>query len=594
MTAEKQIHPLELEAAELMRKGYEIRVNDVSLSLELTYKSLAIAATLEHGNLQASARSQLGLLKMIQGEFDEALTLSHEALAYFEKSDDSRGIANAKYNIAGVHYKTDNYHLGLQYLLDCLWIYKELHDRHNEARVLKSMGTIYEYFGDMDNAIESYLKAIELGRLINDPNLESNAYNPLSGIYLKRGDYDLARAIIDKSIEIKEQTQDLRGSAYALYGRGKVNLCQKKYDEAIADLSQSLSIHQTMGDKLGAAMALNKLGVTYLESKQYPEAEEFLLKALQTADDYDIRFIRFKGCHNLYLLKRAQGKVQEALEYLERYMAIKESVINRHTSNVIKSYETISKVEALEREAKAQRDRTEIIENKNAELDSFFYRVSHDLKGPISSLLGLHNLIKMEVQDEKAQYYFDLYQSQITRINNIVMDLIHLTRMGHQEESKVKIDFATLMDECILSYHYLDNYNTIRFVKEIDNSIEFYSQWAIVNTILQNLIENAIKYARPAKDPFVRIAIAAATDHVIIQVEDNGLGISPEHQAKVFSMFFRGNHRTQGTGLGLYILKRAVERLDGHVSFVSQSNVGSTFTIRLPLRRNPAFGKPTA
>jgi signal transduction histidine kinase len=580
---EENTQAAEKEAMSLLRKAFKLRVNDPSESIKLTQLSLELAKTHEFNELIAKAKSQLGLLYMIQGDFENALVVSTEALVHFEREQDSKGIADAKYNIAGVHYKTDNYHLGLQYLLDCLRIYRQLDDVYNEARVLKSIGTVYEYFGDTENAIDTYLKCIDAGRLANDPNLESNAYNPLSGIYLKRGDIPLALATIEKSITIKDQTGDVRGMAFALYGRGKIRLKQQRYKDALHDLSEALRIHKDAGEKLGIAMCYNKLGLLFYESQNYEEAKKYLLLALSVADQYNIRFIRFKACHHLYKTFRANGEVEESLNYLEKYMAIKETVINQHTYNVIKSYETIFKVENLEREARAQRDRTDIIEKKNAELDSFFYRVSHDLKGPISSLLGLHNLIKLEVQDKHAQRYFDMYQTQITRINNIVMDLIHLTRMNHQEEHNVKIDFESILHDCIHAYHYMDNYNSIEFIMEIDPHIQFHSQWAIVNTILQNLIENAIKYARPNKNPYVRINIVQEENEIVIRVADNGIGIPVVYQPKVFNMFFRGDHPVQGTGLGLYILKRAVERLQGKVTFVSESNVGSTFTVNLPL-----------
>jgi signal transduction histidine kinase len=194
-------------------------------------------------------------------------------------------------------------------------------------------------------------------------------------------------------------------------------------------------------------------------------------------------------------------------------------------------------------------------------------------------------MIQLEVQDANARRFFDMYQTQIHRINNIVMDLIHLTRMNHPEEHKTKIDFKALADECIQTYHYLENFKKIHFIAEIEEDLEFHSEWAIVNTILQNLIENAIKYARPTKNPYVRISIRGTGENVLLMVEDNGMGIAPEHQEKVFNMFFRANELTQGTGLGLYILKRAVERLDGQVNFVSTPNVGSTFTVLLSGRK---------
>jgi len=166
------------------------------------------------------------------------------------------------------------------------------------------------------------------------------------------------------------------------------------------------------------------------------------------------------------------------------------------------------------------------------------------------------------------------------------MDLIELTRMNHTQDSRVKINFRASLDDCINAYHYLENFKYITFIKEIDESIEFYSEWAIVNTILQNLIENAIKYARIDREPFIRVAISRENDDFLkIIVEDNGMGIRDDFKAKVFNMFFRANDRVQGTGLGLYILKRAVERLKGDVTFESDVKTGSVFRILLPLNQ---------
>src|SRR5258705_8614823 len=116
------------------------------------------------------------------------------------------------------------------------------------------------------------------------------------------------------------------------------------------------------------------------------------------------------------------------------------------------------------------------------------------------------------------------------------MGLIGLTQMKHLEDIRVKIDFPSLVDECIQSYGYFENFKDIKFIKDIDPTLEFYSEWAIINTILQNLIENAIKYSR-TENPFIKISIKNEVDKIRIAVEDNGQGIDETHQAKIFDMF---------------------------------------------------------
>jgi signal transduction histidine kinase len=223
---------------------------------------------------------------------------------------------------------------------------------------------------------------------------------------------------------------------------------------------------------------------------------------------------------------------------------------------------------------------TKIIEEKNAELDAFFYRISHDLKGPVSSLLGLFNIAKMDVSDKTALDYFDKQSKQVERLDNVINGLINLTKLNADDIHKVPIDFSKLVDECIASFQSHSNFKSLTFKKDIER-IQYNSEWSLINAILQNLIENGIKYAG-RNEPFVKIEVKLVDLQVIIQVSDNGQGISPEHHARIFDMFYRATEQSTGSGLGLYILKRSVDKLGGIIEVVSQPGKGSTFKVTLP------------
>ena len=312
-----------LEAADLLKKAYALRVNNLEGSILLADRASQMAKQLNDEELLAESWNQLALFNMILGKFEESKAFSIKALTFYEKTNNLKGIADAKYSLAGVHYKTDHYHLGLEVLLDCLYIYRTLQDHFNEARVLKSIGTIYEFFGDEENAINAYLSAVEAGRLAGDPNLESNAYNPLSGIYLKRGLTDLALSTIEKSISIKQETKDIRGLAFALYGRGKIFLKLGKIPEGKRDLMHCLEIQHQQGDKLGIAMAYNKIGMMFLHLGQLDQAKENLINARKLAEEYNIQVIRYKTLYNLHLVARAENNLVEALYYFNKYITLK-------------------------------------------------------------------------------------------------------------------------------------------------------------------------------------------------------------------------------------------------------------------------------
>lgn len=572
-------HP-EIDA--LLAKAYDQRGNNIHGSIALANLALERCHDVQYPKGKAKAETYLGLFYLVQAEFDLARKLTESALTYFTEANDAKGIADANYNLASIFYRSNDYHKGLQLLLESLKCYRELNDLRNQARVLIPIGTIFEYFGDYQNAVTVYQQCIEITKEINDPNLESNAYTPLCGIYIKRNEIEQALNLIEKSIAIKKETGDNRGLAFAFYTRGKAYLRKKDLDLALVDFNTALSITTKANDRLGEGMVLNKIGTVYFEKKDFREARKCFLEAEAVARKFNITFVLARAHHNMYELCKAENNPADALAYLERSIAMKNAVVNKQTYNIINSYDALLKIEVLEHEKRLQKEKTSIIEKKNSELDSFFYRVSHDLKGPIASLLGLHNIVQLDIKDKAARTVFDLYHGQVMRMNNIVMGLINLIETRNTNALRVKIDFEKLVEECIQSCHYLNQSSRVNFKKEIAQ-VEYYSEWAIINTILQNLIENSIKYARPEKEPFVDIRIFATQRSLVIRVEDNGQGIPEEQIGLIFNMFYRANTSAKGSGLGLYILNRAVERLQGVIEVKSKLHEGSVFTVNLPL-----------
>jgi signal transduction histidine kinase len=572
----------ERQLLNLLEEANKIRVFDLEGSIQMAFDVLEKARLIPNNTIVAQSQNLLGLFFMVKGEYENSRLYSNEAFDYFKSIDEKKGMADAIFNIASTYYKTDNFHKGLMLLLQCKQLYGEIEDHGNIARVLKSIGTIHEYFGDTNKAVATYEQCVESARIANEPNIESNAYNPLSGIYLKRHELAKAMEMAEKSIAIKLGTKDERGLAFSIYGRGKVYLKTNQYEKAIIDFLESLRLHQKMGDRLGEGMSLNKLGESYYFLEDLNKAIYYLDAAVNIGVKFNISLIIYKANYTLYLTYKKQGNLEKSLACLESYNLIKEAKIFARTAEVITSYEALFELEKLERETKAQKELYQIIESKNEELDSFFYRVSHDLKGPINSLLGLYTIIRNEEFGDAALRYFNLYNSQVIRLNTIILDLINLTQMKSNQVNNVKIDFNKITKECVESYSYYESFKRIQFIYDIEEGLDFYSQWVIINTILQNLIENAIKYSREDVESFIRISVNREGKMLYIKMEDNGMGISEENQSNIFNMFFRVNSHVEGTGLGLYILSRAVQRLKGEVKLKSDLGKGTTFIVALP------------
>jgi len=218
----------------------------------------------------------------------------------------------------------------------------------------------------------------------------------------------------------------------------------------------------------------------------------------------------------------------------------------------------------------------------NAELDRFVYSASHDLRAPLMSVLGLLNMIKVDSDKTKMDKYLHLIECSINKLDNFITDIIHYSRNSRMDIMPSKIDFHALVKESIESLKYMDDAEKVSSIISIQDAIPFYSDHSRLLIIFNNLISNAVRYHDKWKDSFLKIEIVIFDDKTEIQFTDNGVGIAEEFLDKIFKMFFRASYESKGSGLGLYIVKSTVEKLNGKVSVKSKLGEGTTFFIEIP------------
>ncbi len=273
---------------------------------------------------------------------------------------------------------------------------------------------------------------------------------------------------------------------------------------------------------------------------------------------------------------------QEFYKGEERVFEIKTFPIKK--SNKIKGVSVfIEDITELKKSQIKLIEKNRDLEKLNRELDSFVYRVSHDLRAPLTSILGLINLMKLEKDRDKLQEYITLQEKSITKLDQFIRDIINLSRNSRFGVTVSKIDFGKLVNDIFEDQIYAPFAKKVKPILEIEEGLSFYSDKQRLNVILSNLISNSFKYANPYRDdPYVKVKIRTEGGEGIIEVSDNGIGISDLHIPKIFGMFFRATHKLSGTGLGLYIVKETVEKLEGTVSVKSEKQEGSTFTVTIP------------
>lgn len=229
------------------------------------------------------------------------------------------------------------------------------------------------------------------------------------------------------------------------------------------------------------------------------------------------------------------------------------------------------------------REKNEDLVHVNEELDRFVYGLSHDLKAPIASLNGLVDLARRDTNPENKEEYLSMMQLALNKQERFIKGIVNFSQNKWSDVKQEKINLTDLIDQVIAVHKYMPDAANIVFEKKIAADSIFCDPIRL-EIVLNNLVSNAIKYHDPEKkNRFVSIATSMINDHVIIEVQDNGVGIDEESQSKIFHMFYGSKGR--GSGLGLYIVSETVAKMNGKIRVSSLKGVGSTFTITLPDRR---------
>ncbi len=219
----------------------------------------------------------------------------------------------------------------------------------------------------------------------------------------------------------------------------------------------------------------------------------------------------------------------------------------------------------------------------NNELDEFVYRASHDLRAPLASVLGLINLAKKETDVKVIQEYISLKERSVLKLDALIKDIVEFSKNAHLELRNEKIDFADIVNNSIDLHRFFENSQQVAKTFELNGDEEFYSDEFRIEIILNNLISNAIRYTDLEKsDPTINIKITIGKKDCVISIFDNGIGIENEQLDKIFEMFHRGIDQNTGSGLGLFIVKETVERLQGEIDVSSEPGAGTTFTVTIP------------
>jgi ligand-binding sensor domain-containing protein/signal transduction histidine kinase len=233
--------------------------------------------------------------------------------------------------------------------------------------------------------------------------------------------------------------------------------------------------------------------------------------------------------------------------------------------------------------------RTQRLSDALRELETFLYRASHDLRGPISSMLGLIGAARLEKDPIRYnKMYTDFLQRTVLALDRTLQKLLQKHTIEKKKIYPERINrgtFLILLEEILdeIPFYRPDDFNL-----SLEDDLHLETDRMLLGIVLGNLLENAFFYSEPSPDKKVQLAVRQSDNMVIISVEDHGPGIKHELRDKIFTMFYRGNERSNGNGLGLYLVRNVLDKIHGSISLDTEEGKYSRFIVTLPKHNQAA------
>lgn len=360
--------------------------------------------------------------------------------------------------------------------------------------------------------------------------------------------------------------------------RSELQVLDSLKDTLQVIITQSTATHFTYMNPEG----LNKFRIDGLEDLQYFPRKHFF------ADNETYYYVKMK--------LSACGKIQSEKFLFKRtdqtnFWGLLTSIERIVNGEVIYDEVILDISREIEQEHKLT-EKTYLLEKVSSELDRFIYSASHDLRAPVSTMLGLLSLMKVESKHENDKY-ISFLEDSLVKLDVHIRKLSLFSKITNERMAVQEIDMHTLITETVKEFAVHENFKKVKLKLVVAANSTFNSDYAKVKSILFQLIKNAYDFADLSKsEPFLSINVIDLLDEIRLEMLDNGIGIEDAIISNVFKMFYRGSTKSQGAGLGLYLVREALTKIQGTIELQSDLGKGTSIVVRLPKHQMIQNSKP--
>lgn len=567
-------------------------------------------------NLIGKLWTTQGDLLFQAGNYEAALEAFTQAGNILEQESDNSGVAITRAWKGRIYLQRCAYLSALQNLIQGLDLATATNNKAVIGRLLEDLGYLYVERGENLRALNNLLRAVQYARENNDWRTLAGAKEKLCRVYTNLENPAFALDVGGQGLSISREYGLRSEEAQVLTSLAVAHQSLKEYSQAHAYLQEALQIAEEIGLPFEECRAWLSDGLVLLDEKLPAKALESLTSALTLAEEIQARGLQIL-CHQaLSTGHRQVDQFQPALEHYEFFHELKEKAFDEESESKLKNLEVIYQVESVRRETEIEQDkiqslRQEVEERSRVQqdlqdsntqlqreialheqlindLNAFTRMVAHDLKTPLQSIAIIAHLLQLQVEkmpsNDQAMKLITQLQQTYQKSNMIIQELLTLASLRSQEIEPEPFDMDSVMHEVLKRIDFL--------VVQYKAEIHLPAQWPIVKghapwieEVWTNYLNNAIKYG--GIPPVVQIGASPLDDGMVkFWIQDNGEGIKPEDQSRLFIDFSRldGNHQPDGHGLGLSIVRRIIEKMGGKVGVESRGHLGegSRFWFTLP------------
>lgn len=609
-------------AKQEIEQCWKLRQTDSKKAISCCYKSLHNLGS-NQPNIECKLLNYIGVLYLNSANIDSAYIYFRKALNKSFTVNNHIETAYAYNNLGDYYIEISNYLLATENILKSYKIFKEQNYEEGVAYNLLNLSEIYTKQNKYETALDTLAAALKIRESINDLKKIALTKRRIVLIYLLQNELEAAENLLEEIFNTKliEENPNARANYLDLLSR--IFYEKKEYDGAKELRIEANKLNKKLGNKKEETIGLSKQGEIYFALDSFLQAEKIIIQSQQIAKSIGQKETELNNYLMLSKIYKAQNKYEDAYQYLNIYNRINDSINSKLSRHSISNYERAYSEEKAENEKKlleeklrfennvkqylklfsfliafffiyllyanfAKRRTNRQLKASNDAKDRFFSILSHDIKGPITNIKLISELLNMEnATDKRQKNLTNNLELTVDNLIKLVNRLIQWSKAtsGNTQYNPTNFTIKAEIENVLLfaKDYALTKKQHLTFNVKKDYSVN--ADKEMVNTILRNLVANAIKFT--PKNGSIKLRSFKKSNTLIILVEDTGVGMTKEMIDKIIYKneicTTIGTNNEKGTGIGLSLCKELVKINKGKFWIKSKPNRGSKFYFSLPL-----------